>query len=768
MQRVLRVTGEADLPVGVGPKVRMIAMALKRGIPVPPFWLVPDEHLSNLQRQGLVIWQNGGLIAPDAPGLSAATLPKDAPAALAIRSAFSAEDAAHESLAGKFDSVLAVPADNADAVADALCRVWASASRLAQSPRRDVMLMRMVEAQHAGVAFVEKDYPFLDLVNFTRGLGDRMLGGQASAERIELERRGRWSLPGQALPAWQVRLQHLLRKVRCVFGDEDWDVEWADDGKVCWLLQVRAITRPTIRNDFFTMANHREILPDPPSWFMTSLVARCADSLFSYYRQFDARLPGQRRFIEVLHGRPLLNLSLLLDMMRMWGLPSRLVTDSIGGAGNHPGLPSFGFHPGRLLRSVPILVRQGLDQLRAPKRALRVAREFQAGGVPSGLVDSGPMANGDPVTQNRFQRLSLEASVVYTTLVREMFALTAAISGPLAILRRLGLLHVLGHGGRSHGAEMFRRLAMVAATVEQTPGAREQLQRGEFPDAEPFASAMDGWFKAFGTRGKYESDLSMPRFLEDAQSLIPVLLMPAPSSPSPPGGPWHAPLWRPLWRQADAAIQARESLRHHAMTRFHHLRQAILEAAYACQANGQLPTRDHIWMLSVEECLQLDIGWSPEQAFWRQRAQEQQDRVAVTVPDIMRRYQTQIQDASSAVSPLRAWTGIGLSRGTRTGRAWVLQEPAWRLPDGFQPESTILVARSIDAGWIPTFRLVAAVAVEIGGDLSHGSIILRELGVPAVTNLAGITATLRTGSLLRLQAEQGRVSRADEPTAMNP
>ena len=50
------------------------------------------------------------------------------------------------------------------------------------------------------------------------------------------------------------------------------------------------------------------------------------------------------------------------------------------------------------------------------------------------------------------------------------------------------------------------------------------------------------------------------------------------------------------------------------------------------------------------------------------------------------------------------------------------------LPEGFESATTVLVARSVDAGWIPTVALASAVVVEIGGDLSHGSILLRERG----------------------------------------
>jgi pyruvate,water dikinase len=83
------------------------------------------------------------------------------------------------------------------------------------------------------------------------------------------------------------RLQLLLRGVRGALGEGDWDVEWADDGIRCWLVQARPVTRPTRRNEAFTAATHREILPDPPSRFMTSLIASSADELFASFRRID-------------------------------------------------------------------------------------------------------------------------------------------------------------------------------------------------------------------------------------------------------------------------------------------------------------------------------------------------------------------------------------------------------------------------------------------------------------------------------------------------
>jgi len=232
-----------------------------------------------------------------------------------------------------------------------------------------------------------------------------------------------WEQPTSAgdSPAWARRLQALLRDVRGVFGARDWDVEWADDGDRCWLLQVRLVTRPTVHDETFTIANHKEILPELPSPFMTSLIQACASGLFDYYQRFDPELLRQRPLIEVILGRPHLNLSLLHTMLRIWGRPTRLVAASTGGAAGC----EYAANPGRRVRKLPVLARLALAQLGAVSSARRarqamLRRPARAGGTI---------------------RAEIEALCwLYTALVREMFSLTAAISGPVALLRRLGLL----------------------------------------------------------------------------------------------------------------------------------------------------------------------------------------------------------------------------------------------------------------------------------------------------------------------------------------
>lgn len=69
----------------------------------------------------------------------------------------------------------------------------------------------------------------------------------------------------------------------------------------------------------------------------------------------------------------------------------------------------------------------------------------------------------------------------------------------------------------------------------------------------------------------------------------------------------------------------------------------------------------------------------------------------------------------------------------------------------------ILVVSVIDPGMAPLFGVAAGLIAEMGGTLSHGAIIAREYGLPAVANVPGILARLKEGDCVSLDAERGEI-----------
>lgn len=690
-------SGQAT-PNGIAAKAAMLDRAAAAGLAVPNGFVIPD-----------------GVTAPRLDAAWSDTT-------LAVRSAFGAEDGNESSLAGWFTSRLGVSAADLAAAVD---EVRASADRRGGTFRRDVLVMTMVDARHAGVAFSEPG-TYDDIANVTDGLADGLVSGVVEGERVLIPRLE------NAADGWPARLRSLLSDTRHVFGNEPWDIEWADDGVTCWLVQIRPITRATIRNETLTAANHAEILPRLPSQLMTSIVEEAGPDLFAWYRRRVPGLPSERDFLHVVSGRPMINLSLLEDMMRHLGLPTKLVADSIGGGHSvdHP------LAPGRVIRRSPSLIRLGLAQISAVSRATSIRSRAAAIGT-----DNPP----------DFTTAVDDLHRSYVALVTGMFPLSSAIGPPLAALRSAGTLLEHASRHRTITAELAHRRSELA----RTHGARRD-------------GVLRRFLADFGHRGVYESDIARPRYHDDPATLADDQPANDPSEVSTTPGStaarlsWKGRLTLPLWWTAAKPMAARELLRHDAMRSFARIRSGLVMLAGRAVRSGQLANVDDLWLLSADEVRQLDAGWFPDAPFWAKRRQLRAELEQLDVPHVVRRFDDPAdwKEGGGTESADGVWRGLALTTGRVSGRAWVLDEPETRLPDGFETHSTILVARSIDAGWISTIGNVAAVVVEIGGDLSHGSILVRELGLPAVTNVTGATRQITTGEALAVDAGAGTIRRS--------
>ena len=402
--------------------------------------------------------------------------------------------------------------------------------------------------------------------------------------------------------------------------------------------------------------------------------------------------------------------------------------------------------PLRVARHVPSLLRLGLAQIRAVTRSSAIRREAAAIGVC------------DPES---FSRAVDDLHRSYVTLVTAMFPLSSAIGPPLAALRSAGTL--LEHASR-----------------HRTITAELADRRGELRRAHGAARVhvLERFLADFGHRGVYESDIARPRYRDDPATLADERPMQdtvdaatptsaatstraatatagAPGRRSPGG--W---LTLPIWWVAAKPMAARELLRHDAMRSFARIRSGLVGLAGRAVDAGRLRSVDDLWMLTADEVRRLDGDWSPDAEFWNERRARRDELDGLDVPHVVRRFDDPADwNDEGAAAHDGVWRGLSLTTGRVSGRAWVLDEPAGRPPDGFDPASTILVARSIDAGWISTIADVAAVVVEIGGDLSHGSILVRELGVPAVTNASGVTRQITTGDELNVDAGAGTIRR---------
>ena len=168
----------------------------------------------------------------------------------------------------------------------------------------------------------------------------------------------------------------------------------------------------------------------------------------------------------------------------------------------------------------------------------------------------------------------------------------------------------------------------------------------------------------------------------------------------------------------------------------------LLDGEVAAALRGALP-RDRV--AAIVRKRRQEFAWSS-----RLEVPKVQDGVARVVTEVERR--GGIRPAASGAGDLHL-TGVPVSAGTVEGRACVVTSPAEAV---LQP-GEILVAPVTDVAWTPLFLRAAGLVVEVGGPLSHGSIVAREYGIPAVTAVAGATQQIRTGDQLRVDGSAGVV-----------
>ncbi len=237
------------------------------------------------------------------------------------------------------------------------------------------------------------------------------------------------------------------------------------------------------------------------------------------------------------------------------------------------------------------------------------------------------------------------------------------------------------------------------------------------------------------------------------------------------GRPIRALIFRWVMGQARARVRHRENLRFERTRVFGRVRRIFVEAGKRLAGEGLLSRPDDVFYLQVDEVLGVVEGTAttaalPALAAVRRReydayralpapADRFETRGAVWVGN---RFQAAPAGGGSTVAEALGddeRRGIGCCPGVVEGVARVVRDPrgATLVP------GDILVAERTDPGWILLFPVASAVVVERGSVLSHSAIVARELGLPAVVSMPGLTAWLQTGDRILVDGSTGIVRR---------
>jgi phosphohistidine swiveling domain-containing protein len=169
---------------------------------------------------------------------------------------------------------------------------------------------------------------------------------------------------------------------------------------------------------------------------------------------------------------------------------------------------------------------------------------------------------------------------------------------------------------------------------------------------------------------------------------------------------------------------------------------------------GRLQSAGDIFFLSLPEAWAVLSGEDLSPLVRGRRAVYEQELGRKHVPRLLLSDGTEpaaaAQDATGAEGVLR---GTPASGGVVTERARVILDPAGA---SLEP-GEILVAPSTDPGWTPLFLAAGGLVMEMGGPMSHGAIVAREYGIPAVVGVPDATEHIKTGRRITVDGSAGEV-----------
>ncbi|MCP4183263.1 MAG: phosphoenolpyruvate synthase [Hyphomicrobiales bacterium] len=302
-----------------------------------------------------------------------------------------------------------------------------------------------------------------------------------------------------------------------------------------------------------------------------------------------------------------------------------------------------------------------------------------------------------------------------------------------------------------------------------------------------FIQQWNRFIVIYGARGPSEIDLHRPRWREDGSSLMTMVAGILKSGVS--GA--HRDHYRQLVEQNAAAceqiVKSAGSgifgfLRRRVVRRLlyvigelfplreHHkfliirlldiAKPVILNAGAKLQSENKIDDAGDVWFMTSYELRELlNNNTTISTKLVQQRRQDLEICQKLTPPRVMVG-DGEILSASfdSANTPAGSLVGSPVSAGIVEGIAKVIIDPA---TDILHP-GEILVAPHTDPGWTPLFVNAAGLVAEVGGLMTHGSVIAREYGIPAVVSVVDATTKIRTGQKIRVHGEAGYVEFLDE------
>jgi pyruvate,water dikinase len=201
-------------------------------------------------------------------------------------------------------------------------------------------------------------------------------------------------------------------------------------------------------------------------------------------------------------------------------------------------------------------------------------------------------------------------------------------------------------------------------------------------------------------------------------------------------------------------IGYREYPKYDIVSRYFVYKQALLEEAERLVQAGVLPEKEDIFYLTFQELHNAVRSNQVDDQLIQERKDAFRSYHALTPPRVLTSDGEAVTGAYRRDDvPAGALIGLPVSAGTIEGRARVILAMA----EADLEAGDILVTTSTDPSWSPLFVGIAGLVTEVGGLMTHGAVIAREYGLPAVVGVEQATRLIRDGQRIRVHGTDGYI-----------
>ena len=731
-------------------------------------------NLSQLKRWGYRV-PSGWVLPPgdDASGILGQFQPTPEQP-LVVRSSAIGEDSPTVSGAGQYTSVLNII--SREQLRDAILTCQTSYHQPAAVQYRQdrqqqdiaiaVLIQQQIKGGISGVAFSRDPVnPSSQavVIEALPGEATKVVSGQMTPQRFSVipETDIIQSATTQTdIPNFLIhQVAQIARALETRFQGIPQDIEWTYDGQQLWLLQSRPITN---LQPMWTRKIAAEVIPGtirPLTWsinrpltcgvwgeiFTLVLGKRAADLDFSE----TATLHWQHAYF---------NATLLGDIFLRMGLPQEsLEFLTRGSKFTRPPITAT-------LRNLPGLWRLWQRERRLPQDFARDEHRYFTPLLQRLTQNSTTSLTPDELLSQIEEILqTLKPATYYSILAPLSFALRRAISKiPPEKLDTTQLPEVAS----LQALEAIANDIQAQLSEEQRQHLTQQFLLDvslNHPAAKTMQESFQQWLDQYGYLSEVGTDIAVPRWLDDPQPMLTLLLQLCKRDRRSNS---HS---SPKTSQKYPALQQRLNLKGKATQIYSqllaHLRWCFITLETQWLKQDILQESGDISFLEYEEIEQMvrnpkaSLTQSLPQQLQQRKRQFNKNQGLEQLPYIAYGYPQSSE--FSPVSHLEATqqlTGIAASPGQVEGRVKIIK--TFQAQIEIAPD-TILVVPYTDAGWSPLLTQAVGLIAEVGGSLSHGAIVAREYGIPAVMDINHATQLLRDGQRIRLNGERGIVEVLD-------